>query len=307
MCYIHYMQTNEALKVSSNETGLILGVNPPVSNDVYHGDRTAVSSSVIKTMYKDIAQYHREYVLGQKENKQSAALDEGSLAHTLILEPHLFASEYAIYPGFDKREAGFKAWKSNQPDDGKKIISASQLNKVQAWVKSFTNHAHAPKFVKGGEPEQTICALWNVDTGEITFDENTASSRTVRVKVRFDYINVTDGYISDVKTTREASGVEIFAHTAFNEAGTFVYMYDLSAALYLAVAEAYYGRRFDFYFIVLSKADVACDVYKLSDRRRAEGLAKINKALRKYIAAKESGVWKEQDLKVTASSEIVEI
>jgi len=148
---------------------------------------------------------------------------------------------------------------------------------VRQWVASYKKHPEAPSFISGGEPEQTICAVY----------------QDVPIKVRFDYINVDKGYIADVKTTKEPAGPEVFAATAFNENTKYPLMYDLSAALYLAIAEQYYGKPLDFYFIVLSKADVACDVYRLSAASRAAGQAKVNKALLKYKQALATGVWTE--------------
>ncbi len=289
--------TAKALEPDSPlQSNLVLGLNPPLSNSTYHGDRAYKSSSVLKSMYKNIEAYYAEYVLGvREEKKESPALIEGTLAHTFILEPHTFNQDFIVYPGFDKREANFKVWKTQLGNDSRNIISASQLAKVKGWVKAFEAHPVAKQFVKGGEAEQTLAAIYDCETGAVSFNESSENENTVRIKVRFDYINTTDGFISDVKTTKEPAGPECFVEAAFNENSRYPLMYDLSAALYLLVAEAFYQRSLDFYFIVLSKQDVACDVYKLSGARRAAGMAKVNKALRKYLNARRSGVWKEQE------------
>ncbi len=299
--------TNTALKLPALTSNLVLGLNPPISNALYHSDRVYKSSSVLKSMYKDIGAYHLEYELGiREEKKESPALAEGSLTHTFILEPHTFNQDFVVYPGFDKREANYKVWKSQLGSDTRIIISASQLAKVKGWVKAFEQHPIAKNYVTGGEPEQTITALYDVVTGSVSFNENDENENTVRLKVRFDYVNEAEGYISDVKTTKEPAGPECFTESAFNENSRYPLMYDLSAALYLLVAEAYYKRRLDFYFLVISKQDVACDVYKLSGARRAAGLSKVNMALRKYLKARQSGVWKETEAAKPAL-EIVEI
>jgi hypothetical protein len=296
--------TATQLEVTSDE--LVLGLNPPISNYNYHADKNYLSSSVFKTIYKSLEKYYSEYILGEKEpQKDSPSLAEGSLAHTLILEPHMLVKEFNIYPGFDKREKGFQAWKTAN-DDGRTIVSAAQLNKVQQWVKAYQAHPTASTYIDGGIPEQTITAIWNVETGAVTFDEADANENTVKVKVRFDSVNPQLGFMSDVKTTKDPRGPEVFSDSAFKETGTFTLMYDLSAALYLLVAEAYYQRQLDFYFIVLSKADIACDVYKLSSTRRAGGMAKLRAAGRKLLEARRSNVWTELS-KPQPVSNVVEI
>lgn len=269
---------------------LQLGINE-CDNKTYHADRNYLSSSLLKTINKSLAQYHREYILGEKpEMKPSAALEEGSLAHTLILEPHMFSSDYIKYPGFDKREKDYAKFKAAIPTSDKRtIISAAQLSKVKAWVQSYKLHPTASSYIEGGIPEQTICALLN----------------DVPIKVRFDSINVEQGFIADVKTTRDPGGLEFFKACALSD----MYSYHLSAALYLAVAEQFYGKPFDFYFIVLSKQDVTCEVYKLSAATRAIGKSLVNKALEKYKQALATGVWTDEAtaIRAASSAEVQEI
>jgi hypothetical protein len=59
------------------------------------------------------------------------------------------------------------------------------------------------------------------------------------------------------------------------------------------VAEAYYGRPFKFYFDVLSKKDITCDVHGFSLNSRILGNQDIQKALKKYKQARETNIWTE--------------
>jgi hypothetical protein len=54
-----------------------------------------------------------------------------------------------------------------------------------------------------------------------------------------------------------------------------------------------YGAPFDFYFIVVSKVDNVCDVYKLSQSSKATGLGMLVNAAKKYKQCKETGIWTE--------------
>ena len=75
-----------------------------MSNAAYHGNSTHFSSTQLKMLLKDPAQFHKEYILGDKAPQiQRAAFDEGSYAHSLLLEPHLIDQEYAFFEGWTKR------------------------------------------------------------------------------------------------------------------------------------------------------------------------------------------------------------
>jgi hypothetical protein len=86
--------------------------------------------------------------------------------------------------------------------------------------------------------------------------------------------------------------------------------YPLSAALYLQIAEQELNRKFDFYFLVVSKEDFMCTFYKLSAKTRQEGSAQLRDAMALYKQCKASGLWQlpqtivEQKL---VSNEIVEV
>jgi len=127
----------------------------------------------------------------------------------------------------------------------------------------------------------------------------------VPVKMRADYINIEQGYIVDVKTTRWPSGVDVFRRVV-KELG-----YELSAALYCDIAYRVYGKVFDFYWAVLSKSDYDCQVYKASTHTLSEGSALVNKSLITYKKCLQSGKWPDSidqvAQSVVAEHEILEI
>lgn len=251
---------------------LILGLNPKISNEEYHADREFISSSVIKTIYKSLDDYHHEYILGnKKEFGNQAALAEGSLAHSMLLEPHLVATEFRFFDGFRKAGAEFEAFLAAKPGDKRSIVSKPQKHRVEQLVEACKKHPFAMQYLTNGEPEQTICGV---------IDD-------VKIKVRFDYINVEEGYISDIKTTASGSDIDNFKFTIDK------YMYHLSGALYCLLAEQHYGKKFDFYYIVLSKQDNSCAVYKTSDETRKLGELQIRQALSKLKTARETNIWTE--------------
>jgi hypothetical protein len=246
---------------------LQIGVNERVSNSQYHGDLQYLSSSNLKTLLKSPEQFYKERILGIRENKKIDAFDLGSYVHCAILEPHLLTEEFAIWSGWRKAGQEFEAFK--EAAGGKTILSAPQKFKCDNYVKAFNRLGIAREMVSGGFPEHTVCT----------------NILDVPIKSRFDYINVEKGYIFDVKTTSQPSGLDIFRRTVDE------YGYGLSAALYCQAAYDTYGKIFDFYFGVISKSDEECHVYKASSDLLSRGTANVTKALVLYKKCMASGVW----------------
>lgn len=260
---------------------LELGINEGISNTEYHSDRNFLSSSVLKTIYKDIAEYKKYYIDGEVKPQpaNTAALEEGTLAHSMILEPHLVDTDYLFFKGAIKTGPEWKAFKEALP---KNVMGLSwpQKARVEELAKVYRSRPEAVQLVEGCITEHTICA-------ELS---------GVPVKIRADGIRPGEGIILDVKTTGYGSDKESFIMTLKK------LDYQLSAALYCQVAEQFYGRPFKFYFIVLSKRDKTCDVYKASQDTRHEGDQMVATALRKYKKAKETGIWAEGSSDSTCSS-----
>lgn len=260
------------IKTNTTKQELVLGLND-CSNEIYHANRTYLSSSTLKTILKNLAQYEREYLKGIAREPYSQqtlnAFDDGSLAHSLILEPNLICTEYAFYPGAMKSGAAWEDFK--QANAGLRCMSARQRARVQEWVNAYYKHPVAPKLMTNIKTEFTICAHLN----------------DVPVKVRFDAVDIDAGMILDVKTTSDSNDVDNFKMTIDR------YSYDLSAALYTAVAEQFYGKPFEFYFIVLSKRDCSCEVYKASKDTMFKGRTMVNEALLKYKKALATNNWTE--------------
>lgn len=272
-----------------NQTNeLVDGLNN-CTNAIYHADRKYLSSSVLKVIYKDLAEYKHQYIdSNKKEMSNQNALDEGSLTHAILLDPETLKTEFAFYPGLRKQGEEFEKFKA-EVGTGKIIISRPQKLRVESYVAACRRRQIAIELLQNGFAEQTICGTLH----------------GVPIKVRFDYINVDKGEISDIKTTSDSADLEAFKETIKK------YGYDLSAALYLAMAEQYYGKPFTFKFIVISKQDPPnCEVYKLSDRRRAEGAKKVEVACSKYLNAKRTNIWTEMVPSVNldvSSYEILEV
>lgn len=260
---------------------LQLGLNH-CTNDQYHSDREYLSSSKLKTLLESPAQFKRE-LDNPPPPQKSSSLDLGTYVHSLCLEPHLVADEYAIFPGFRRAGDAYEQFKVLHP--GKKIIAASMDNQAKRMVASIRACPPLLDLLKEGESELSIATEIN----------------GVKVKARFDRIFTAGAYILDIKTSRDSAGKDEFKQTIKE------YEYDLSAALYAAVAEAHYNKQFDFYWGVLSKTEPPeSRVYKASKATMEKGLLKVYMALDIYKQCMATNVWPETLAPKTENQEMVE-
>jgi PDDEXK-like domain of unknown function (DUF3799) len=246
---------------------LQLGINK-CTNLEYHGDKTFLSSSGLKKLLKSPAEFNEERI-NPKEQAENPAFTEGSLLHSLVLEPNLVASEYSIFPGLRKQGKEFEAFK--EENKGRVIVSKPQYSRCLAYKRAFDSNEVATGLLNGCESEYSICA-------EIS---------GVGVKVRFDGINLNDSYGLDLKTSSFPVDRESFKMT-MNQYG-----YGLSAALYSWVAELHFGRPFDFYMIPIAKQELDCQVFRMSQETVMRGRSDIVKALDIYKKCCDTGVWPE--------------
>ena len=254
-------------------------------NAAYHGNRTHLSSSNLKMLLKSPEQFYTEWILGQKPpEKENPNFTEGSFVHSLILEPENMA-HYAIYPGLRKAGAAYEAFVAENPF--KTILSAVQVRRCEELYKAYANLPIAVEMLKNGHAEHTMLA----------------NILDVPIKTRADFININAGYIVDIKTTAAPTDIEVFKATVAQ------YSYELSASLYCEAARENYGKLFDFYWLVLSKQDGGCAIYKASSETLSMGAAMYTQALVVYKKCTSSGIWSFQQPKdkFTSTYEILEI
>lgn len=252
------------------------------TNAEYHSDKEYLSSSKLKTLLESPAKFYKE-LTEPPEPMTGAHLDLGTYVHALLLEPDLVAEEYRTFPGFRRAGKDYELFKAQWPD--KQIISASMENNGQRLAASAKACPPALELLKNGLAELSIAAVLD----------------DVQVKARFDYIRPTEGMIIDLKTSRDPAGKQYFKDTIAQ------YQYDLSAALYMQIAEQFYGRPFDFYWIVISKTDVPeCRVYKASAKTMQAGRHKVSQALEVYKQCKKTGLWLDNAPKSATIQETIE-
>ena len=229
-----------------------LGINQ-VSNEEYHGDKTFKSSSTLKLFLKDPREYYKRYVLGEeREEMYKSAYDFGSYMHSLILEPHKTALEFAVFEGATRRGKAYEEFKS--ANEGKTIITASQAQQAIDLLHLYNDHVDTKGLIEDGVAEHTLCV----------------ELEGMPIKVRADYIK--EGMIVDVKTTSDPVD-------RFSAAKTIIrFDYDLSAALYVDAFNKYTGKNHDFVFAFINKQFGDVGVLKASEALLENGRKKYKHA-----------------------------
>lgn len=259
-----------------------------ISNKEYHAEKEHLSSTNLKTILKSPEEFYSSKILGHRKEVSKDTqnnYDEGSYAHSLLLEPHLIDEEYKFYSGWRKQG---KEWEQFQKDnEGFVLLSKPQKVKVEKWVDSAKKNKLVLPFLTGGQPELTLF-------GELF---------GAKIKVRADYFNLNGKYIADIKTTSFPADKDNFKYTALE-----TYKYHLSSALYLMMLEKHFNCKLDFYFVVLSKADAKSYVYKLSEESRRLGEDLVRKAIQEYLNRKATNDWQSASVtNITVQTEIEEI
>lgn len=226
-----------------------------MSNEAYHGDTSAFSSSQLKTMLESPEMFYQQYILGRKKAMDSPALRIGNAVHTKILEPEKFEDEYALYNGV-RRGAKWEQFKND--NENKIILSDKEMVQVDVAVDNVFNTDATLPYINGGQPEVSL------------FTE----LEGVKIKVRADYINETMGYIQDIKTTSDlVNETNVRKKIA-------AFDYDLSAALYLDAFQKAGAKIDSFIWVFTSKNYQSCKVFKASEEMIENGRIKYKRALK---------------------------
>ena len=158
-----------------------------ITNAEYHGRKTHLSSTNIRTFKKNRKQF--EYSLTHDLIKQTKAMADGTAVHAFFLERDKFDTDFIVKPA-DMRlntKAG-KEWALEQKD---KIIIDSELgNNLYEMEKSFIDSP--AKLIYDIKGQTELSYFWD-DLG------------TIKGKCRPDWLSDDGSIVVDVKTTTDAS------------------------------------------------------------------------------------------------------
>lgn len=197
-----------------------------MSNDEYHA-HPAFSSSQLKDMLRSSAHFYVNNITKEAKKEATAAMNFGTLVHTMFLEPDQFSDEFVIAPQFNRRtNAGRQealAWE--EANQGKYLVTAED-------IESATRMAENLRTLSLYEDMQKYKGM-----AEASFFF-TDPVYDLQLRVRPDWHIVPcdrwpNGLILDLKTTDDARP-QAFSRTCGN------FCYDLSAAMYREGFQQYY-------------------------------------------------------------------
>ena len=158
-----------------------------ITNAEYHGRKTHLSSTNIRTFKKNRKQF--EYGLTHELVKQTKAMADGTAVHSFFLERDKFDTDFVIKPA-DMR-LNTKAGKEWAQEHQSKIIIDSELgNNLYEMEKSFMDSP--AKLIYDIKGQTELSYFWD-DLG------------TIKGKCRPDWISDDGEIVVDIKSTTDAS------------------------------------------------------------------------------------------------------
>ena len=229
------------------------GIYPGVPAEAYHRRELGVVNKGALDRLARTPAHYRAWVNGADE-PDTPALVFGRALHALVLEPDMFAREWAQQPQFgDLRtkagKAARDAWQTAHAGVG--VLSLDDWTKLHAMREAVMAHPVAGKLFTGGTPEAT--AVW--------IDRRTG----LVCKARFDQWRDDLVLIGDLKSTEDA-GPAAFARSIAR------YRYHVQDAHYCAGAAALGFPGVRFVFVAVEKtAPYAVAVHMLDVESSSRG------------------------------------
>ena len=272
MTFIHKRKKTTAKSLRQSLTRLGLGetwayASNKLSMSDYH-DVVHLSSHMIKDLAnRSLSDYHiyRKYIKRDLEQVSSDKFIIGSAFHCAVLEPHLFDSEYAVQPKFDRRTKVGKegAAKWDEQNKGKQALTEGEFELVEKMAGCVNSNKFAKALLKDTSKEVSAFTL----------------EKGMVVKGRIDAVNIENRYGIDLKSAEDVSPAG-FAKAAAN------FRYDLQAYTYKKL----FGLN-DFIFICCNKKDpMEVAIYTLNDDFMEKAEEDYNDALSRWQRIKVQGM-----------------
>jgi hypothetical protein len=200
-----------------------------MSNEEYHA-RPEVSKSDL-ALFARAPYLYRWHKLDGAPKDSTDAMDVGSAAHLLVLEPDLFQDRYYVLPDGVRRDKRTAEYKGHlQAAGGKEVLRQSDMLKVYGISKALLADPAASRLLekRGGCPG---AANHTIEHAIFWTDEETG----IELRCKPDDMR-DDGVILDLKTSADAEP-EAFSRKAFD------FFYDVSVAQTSAGYEAVFGDK----------------------------------------------------------------
>lgn len=240
-------------------------------------DSPGLSNSALSTMARSMAHYHAIYLAEDRPPRKppTPAMQAGSFAHTVALEPHRVAERYVVRPEWvDLRTKEGKAW-AQSVSAGVQHVTAEQWDTAHSQRDAVLAVPELASLLAEGHSE--VSAFW-VDTA-------TGS----QCKCRPDHVHSLAGskvILLDLKTAADVSP-QGFAKSVW------AFGYHRQAAFYSAGYEAASGHEVVAFIFaaVSSEYPFIAVAYMLDDAAMQMGYVQCASALAAEAECRKTGVW----------------
>lgn len=236
--------------------------NTSLTNENYHADRSAVSSTSLKLL---IEKSPKTFLASHNGllRKESDAFRIGTALHMAILEPKLFQESFVIKPKFSGKGARTHEddWYDTLPY-GAVVLKQEEYNDLQEMINSVLSHQDACNILKNGSAEQS---------GYFRHQESGIKSR-----IRPDFLHLQNMAFLDVKSTTDVRSAEF-------KKSIWKYRYDLQLAMYAYGIQQITGKPVEYTLIlaVEKKAPFECALYLCDEALMAKGLEDYTTAMQR--------------------------
>src|SRR5882724_3996910 len=226
-----------------------------------------VSKSMLDILADKTPAHLKAYLEGERE-KETAAMQFGTVLHRALLEPETYVGSFYVRPPgmkFTTKEG--IAWQHEHRD--RPILTDLECSQIVHMVASVYTHPFAKRLLAGGLPEQSIFVIDDKDTLR---------------KSRLDMLTK-GNVIPDIKTTESAS-LDNF------ERNISKYRWHVQAAYYIDNCKLAGIDKTTFFFVCVEKSPpYAVRCLQLIDEAIAIGRTLYQRDLQIYRNCVDSGDW----------------
>jgi exodeoxyribonuclease VIII len=208
----------------------------------YLSKKDHISASDIKSFLTSPKKYYYEKYLKQYKEEKGRHFSIGSAIHEIILEPHLFETNYIIAPKFDLRTTVGKEAKAkfDEISNGKTLLFEDEVEMISQIAENALKNHSLIELMKDSYREVSC----------YTVDQQTG----LKIRLRPDILCTSKSTIGDLKSCLDSS-LKGFKSDVYK------YGYSISASFY----SDFLGRE-NYVFVAASKtAPYEVAVYALSD------------------------------------------
>jgi len=248
---------NKSIKLLDGSEHKINDILNRMEDDSYyygHLGKYALSSSSCKKLLDSPKSYYKS-INKTTQEKESAALRDGRVFHTMVLEPEKIQERYLL---IDVGSRNTKAYKEAAASDSREIMLTKEWNALDSLQKDLMITDEALELLSGGVAEAPMIR----DIFGVPF------------RGKADYIRA-DGHIVDLKTTTELGDIESgrgWVWTAKNK-----WHYDMQAFIYTTLFEAT-----KFTFLIIEKGSGEIGIVEASQEFIDSGRKKVEYAVDIY-------------------------